>query len=110
MVHIFTECKNVEILWSWFRKFVLSFLDSKYCKLSNMDIIFMILPKSENLTSIIWLISTYVFNIYTEVFRRRKRLKLEQLIVTMELKYVEHMNSGRVKLAEMDFRNGMEGG
>ena len=107
IVHVLAECKMVKILWSWFRKLVLRQMDRSWGRISNKEIIFLIFPKFKGETTVLWLISTYVYYIYTEVFRGRRRPRLEHLIATFELKHLAHGSSKRVALKSIDFREGL---
>ena len=107
IVHVLAECKTVEILWSWFRKLVLRQMDKSWGKMSNKEIIFLIFPKFKNEETVLWMISTYIYYIYIEVFRRRRKPRLEQLIATFELKHLAHVSSKRVALKSVDFKEGL---
>ena len=99
--HFFCGCSLVARIWSWVRARVLEYSACDQ-NISDWDILNLFFPGSDFENEVVWILSSYVLFIWSNVFVRNAEVKLEQFFGFLTYKYKEHQNSSRIKLKQMN--------
>jgi hypothetical protein len=97
-VHYFSECVKVREAWGWVRRRVLDLLPPGNNILSNWELLHLTFTETIMDKEILWLVSTFVENIWVEVRARDRTVNVDRLKTAMKLKYQELLVSNRPML------------
>ena len=96
--HFFCSCTRIDFLWSWVRCRVLGLLDCS-SQISNWELINLVLPSSSSEKEVIWLIGTFVAEVWSAIFSRAgSGLKGDQFFGFLKFKYKAAQLGSRLSL------------
>ena len=101
MEHFFCLCEKTRVAWAWVRGKVVGIGGQQQQNLTDWEVLNLFFTRSSFDQEIVWLLSSYVFYVWENVFVRGAEVKLEKFFGFLTYKYREHQSSSRPKLKEM---------
>ena len=96
--HFFCSCSRVVFVWSWVRGRLLDLLGGS-SHLSNWELINLFLPSTRFEKEIVWVVGSYVAEVWSEMFSRRgNHLKADQSFGFLRFKYKAAQLGSRMPL------------
>ena len=103
VIHVFSECTRVQVVWGWFRGLLLPLLPAEASCLSSFELLHFLFPVGPWEATVCWLLSTYCEIVWNVLLNGGREVQLGMLRCELGVRYWEHHLAKRFPLIPLIF-------
>ena len=103
VVHQFTQCHRVVIMWNWLRGRIAVLFSDRPLIYSDFELLNLAFHESNFENELVWLISNYCDYIYNKVIVRNENANLDKLREHLKYKQAENVSQNRPTISYLPF-------